>query len=186
MEQVADVRPVWAEVDLAAIAHNMREIRRITAPEAEIIAVVKANAYGHGTIEVSKTVLANGADRLAVATTAEGIALRRAGFDVPILVLGLIAIEQVPEVIAYNLTQTICTMELAESLSRVATRWGKTVKVHVKIDTGMGRIGLPPEQAKEFIKKVSCLPHLEVEGIFTHFAVADEADKPNALHYRIF
>jgi len=177
MERIVDVRPVWVEVDLAAIAHNLREIRRITAPQAEILAVVKANAYGHGMVEVSKVALANGADRLGVATTAEAIALRQAGFDVPILILGLIAIEQVPEVVAYDLTQTVSTLEVAESLSRVAARWGKKVKVHVKIDTGMGRIGLLPAEAKKFIENIIRLPHLEVEGIFTHFAVADEADK---------
>ncbi len=177
VKKMIDVRPTWMEVNLDTIAHNMRQIRRITHPQAEILAVVKANAYGHGAIDMSRVVLQNGADRLGVATTAEGIALREAGIKVPILILGLISIEQIPEVVDYNLTQTVCTWECAKKLSQYAVFRNKMAKIHVKIDTGMGRIGLLPEEALDFIRRVIKLPKVEVEGLFTHFPSADEIDK---------
>lgn len=172
-----DVRPTWMEVNLNTIAHNMRQIRHITRPQAEILAVVKANAYGHGALDVSRVVLQNGADRLGVATTVEGIALREAGIKVPILILGLISIEQIPEVVDYNLTQTVCTWECAKKLSQYAVFRNKIAKIHVKIDTGMGRIGLLPDEALDFIRRVIKLPKVEIEGLFTHFPTADEIDK---------
>lgn len=171
-------RPVWAEIDLGAIARNMREIRRATKPDAKIMAIVKANGYGHGAVEVARTALANGADRFGISILSEGIQLRKAGFGVPILILGYTPPDEVHDIIRYNLTQTIYTYELAEALSWVAVKQKKVAKVHIKVDTGMGRIGfIPSEAALKTIVKIAKLPNLEIEGIFTHFACADEKDK---------
>ncbi|HEX3031134.1 MAG TPA: alanine racemase, partial [Bacillota bacterium] len=172
-------RPVWAEIDLTALAHNVRQIRSLTAPKAKVMAVVKANAYGHGALEVAGVALANGADRLAIATLGEGIALRKAGFGVPILILGPTPPEDVGEAVRYNLTQTVFSYELAEAMSWAAVQQRKTAKVHIKLDTGMGRIGLDSndKDTVDRILAISKLPNLEVEGIFTHFAVSDITDK---------
>jgi len=170
-------RPVWAEIDLAAIAHNMREIRRITSPGAGIMAIVKADGYGHGAQETAKTALQNGADRLGVAILNEAVALREAGFAVPILVLGYTPKEQAEAVVAQGLTQAIFSLPLAQALSQAAVKLGKKAQVHVKLDTGMGRLGIKPSQAVEFVQELFVLPNLEVEGMFTHFAAADERDK---------
>ncbi len=171
-------RPAWAEIDLSAIAHNMQELRRVTEPQARVMAVVKANAYGHGAVPVSKTVLAHGADYLGVAILDEGRELRQAGIEAPILILGFTPPEQAGEAIKLDLAQTVYTYEGAEAISRAAVSLGKTAKVHVKIDTGMGRLGFGtgPGVPGEIIK-IARLPGINVEGMFTHFAVADARDK---------
>ncbi len=171
-------RPVWAEINLGAIAHNMREIRRITKPNAKIMAIVKANGYGHGAVEVARVALTNGADRFGVSILSEGIQLRKAGFGVSILILGYTPPEEVHDVIKHNLTQTVYTYELAEALSWVAVKQRKVAKIHIKVDTGMGRIGFSPtENSLQTICKIAKLPNIEVEGVYTHFACADAKDK---------
>ena len=171
-------RPVWAEIDLDNLAHNISEVRRVTGNGATIMAVVKANAYGHGSIMAARTFLENGAERLAVATLTEAMELRGAGFDAPILVLGYTPSYQFGEVTEYHVTPTIYAYEQAEALSRAASSQGRVVKVHVKLDTGMGRLGfLPSEDSIDDIIRIGQLPHIEVEGIFTHFAVADQGEK---------
>lgn len=172
-------RPVWAEIDLSALAHNVREIRRIASPRAKVMAVVKANGYGHGAVEVAGVALANGADRLGIAILSEGVALRKAGFGVPILILGYTPPEQAVDVVKYNLTQTVFSYELAEALSWAAVQQRKTAKVHVKVDTGMGRIGLVTREKDTVteILRIAKLPNLELEGMYTHFAVSDCRDK---------
>lgn len=170
--------PVWAEVDLSAVAHNVREIRRVVGSSIRVMAIVKADAYGHGAGEVSKTALAGGADWLGVARLAEGIALRKAGLDAPILVLGHTPPEQAAEVAHYELAQTVYTCEMASDLAAAAEREGRKVRVHVKIDTGMGRIGwVADSPAIPEILSIAGLPGLEIEGIFTHFATADSKNK---------
>jgi len=177
------LRPAWAEVDLGAMAHNMKEIRRIVRPETKIMAVVKANGYGHGAVETAQIVLRYGADRLAVATLGEAIKLRQAGIDAPILVLGYSGPEHANLAVEYGITQTVFTMEMAESLSQTANKQGKTAVVHVKIDTGMGRIGfLPKQETVQVIANISRLKGLFMEGVYTHFAVADHADKSFTRH----
>lgn len=142
------------------------------------MAVVKANAYGHGAVEVSRTLLANGADRLGVALLQEALELRQEGFAVPILILGFTPSHQLEAVVRANIAQTIFSYEQAWTLSRVAGELGKKARVHVKIDTGMGRLGFPADdQTVKTILRISRLPNLEIEGIFTHFATADEKDK---------
>jgi len=178
MYDLKKIRAAWAEVDLDALAHNMREVKRLAAKGALVTAVIKADGYGHGAKKVAQTLLDNGADRFAIAVLDEGIELRRAGFKVPILVLGFTDKERAEEVVANDLEQAAYSWDLAEALSKEAVRQGKTVKVHIKIDTGMGRIGLQPNSdSVQLIKKISQLPNLAIEGIFTHFAVADTVDK---------
>ncbi|MDD2498493.1 MAG: alanine racemase [Desulfitobacteriaceae bacterium] len=171
-------RPAWIEVDLNAIAHNMKQIRNIVKPETEIMAVVKANGYGHGAEQVTRTVLKYGATRLGVATLSEAIELREKGIGVPILVLGYNPAEHAKTAIEYDVTQSIYTIEMAEACAKAAEKMGKQAVVHLKIDTGMGRIGfLPGLDTIRGIKKIVNMPWLFVEGIFTHFAVADCLDK---------
>ena len=131
----------WAEVNLDAIAHNIKEIRKITAPGAQIMAVVKADAYGHGFLEVTKTLLENGADRLAVAVLQEGKQLRSRGVTVPILILGASGEETAEEIINFDITPSVFTYDFAKALSYEAEKKEKVTKIHIKIDTGMSRIG---------------------------------------------
>lgn len=173
-----EVRPVWAEINLDNLAHNMREVKRTVKEGTLITAVVKANAYGHGSIYAAKTFLENGADRLAVATLSEAIELRKAGIDVPILILGYTPTSQYPLVIEHDITQAIYNLESARAFSQAAEKLNKTGLLHIKIDSGMGRIGfLPTDEAINDIIEISKLANIKVEGIFTHFARADEKDK---------
>ena len=176
------LRDVYAEIDLDAIRHNLIEIRRRINPASKLCAVVKANAYGHGAIEVSKVAVECGADFLAVATVEEGLELRRAGFDLPILILGLIPQNAADAVVADYLTQAVADFELAEKISDAAQRLNKVAKVHLKIETGMGRIGVAPNNAVALAVKISRLPNIELEGVFSHFADADSKDRTFTNH----
>ncbi len=168
----------WAEISLDNIAHNIREIRRITGKSAEIMGVVKADAYGHGVMEVAKTLLENGASRFAVSMLDEAIQLRRAGIEVPILILGYTDPRRANEIIQNDVTQSVFSHDLAQALSDEAVRQGKKVKIHIKIDTGMSRIGfLPGYNAVKNVVEISRLPNIIIEGLFTHFATADEKNR---------
>jgi alanine racemase len=136
-------RAAWLEIDLGAIAHNVKELRRATQSTAMLMAVVKANAYGHGAVEVSRVALANGADWLAVATLDEALELRESGFSVPLLIMGHIPAERAEEVVAAELRPAVFHQGFARALSQAAVKLGRTVPVHVKVDSGMGRIGFP-------------------------------------------
>lgn len=156
----------------------MREVRRLAQKGALVTAVIKADGYGHGAKKIAQTLLDNGADRFAVAVLDEGIELRRAGFTVPILILGYTDKERAEEIISNDIEQAVYSWDLAEGLSKEAVKQGKTAKIHIKVDTGMGRIGLQPNyDSVQLIKKISQLPNIAIEGIFTHFAVADAVDK---------
>lgn len=171
-------RPVWAEINLDHLAHNMTEIRKKTPPGVLVTAVVKADAYGHGAAMIGKTLLQSGADRFAVATLSEALQLRAAFPDTEILILSPTPPELSHEVVAGNITQTLCTLEAATALSKAAEEAGVKQKVHIKLDTGMSRIGFPPTpETVEYIIAIAALPNLVFEGLFTHFAAADEADK---------
>lgn len=172
-------RPVWAEIDLGAIGHNLAEIRRSLEPKTKIMAIVKANGYGHGSIQVARTVLAKGAERLGIAILQEGIELRKAGFGVPILILGHTPVEMAKDVVRYNLIQTVFDFDTAEAISWAAVQARKSAKIHLKVDTGMGRLGFPLHDKKnlDIILKIAQLPNLEIEGIYSHFAVSDIVDK---------
>ncbi|MDL1981635.1 MAG: alanine racemase [Deltaproteobacteria bacterium] len=174
---------VWAEVDLKAIAHNIRELRSITNPKARFMAIVKANAYGHDIIEVARRSLENGAEALGVANIEEGIQLRKAGIDAPVLIFGYTSPIHVKKLIELDLTQTVYSYETSEKLSQAATAYGKKIKVHIKVDTGMGRLGLLrgiKDNSLSEVESISRLPMLELEGIYTHFATADKSDRSYA------
>lgn len=176
------LRDVHAEIDLDALRHNLTAIRQHINPASKFCVVVKANAYGHGAVEVSKVAVECGADFLAVATVEEGLELRRAGFSLPILILGLIPYGAVDSVVANDLTQTVADFDLAARLSAAATSLHKTAKVHLKIETGMGRIGVYPNEAVALAEKISRLPSVELEGMFSHFADADSPDRTFTNH----
>jgi len=178
MEKPTNIRPTYVEVNLDNLAHNYTEIRRIVRKETEIMPVIKANGYGHGAIELAKLYTTLGVNRLAVSLLNEAIELRRTGIDKPILILNFTPDYQMIEVAANDLTQAIYRYEDAVALSEAAKEMDKKLKIHIKLDTGMSRIGfLPSEDSLDNILKISQLPNLEIEGIFTHFAKSDEADK---------
>lgn len=170
----------WAEVDLDAIAHNMREIRKITNPDSQIMAVVKADAYGHGFLEVTRTLLENGADRLAVAVLQEGKQLRSRGVTVPILMLGAAMENDIEDIINFDITPNVFSYEFAKAISYAAEQKEKITKIHIKLDTGMSRIGYVVSDDNsaiiDEIEKISKLPYIEIEGIFSHFSTSDEYD----------
>jgi alanine racemase len=169
--------PVWAEIDLGAIRHNVRALRTHLGADVELVAVVKANAYGHGAVPVSVAALEAGADSLAVARTDEGVALREAGISVPVMVMGYALPAQAEAIVAADLIPTVNTMALAEALDRVAAHRPAPLPVYVKVDTGMGRFGLLPEEVLPFARQLLTRRHLTLAGLWTHYAVADEADK---------
>jgi len=182
----------WAEIDLNAYAHNIKELRRVTRPGARLMAVVKANGYGHGAVEVARTALQNGAESLGVARLHEAVELREAGLEAPILIFGYSSPDSAETLINYDLTQTVYSPATAEELSDQAARKGK-IKIHIKVDSGMGRLGLLLDELAggisddrstantiDDIAAINGLANLETEGIFTHFATADSADKSYA------
>jgi len=170
-------RSTKAIVDLKAIAYNVAQIRKRIGSNRDIMAVVKADGYGHGAVEVSLSALKNGANCLGVAVPEEGEQLRRAGVDAPITVLGLIQPEEANKVIDFNLEQTLCSLEVGEALNQIASNKGTVVNVHIKIDTGMGRVGVQPIDALAFVWRIGKFKNLNVKGIFSHFSCADEVDK---------
>ncbi|GEP66778.1 alanine racemase [Clostridium beijerinckii] len=171
------LRPVYAEIDLDAIAYNIKNIKKLVK-DKEIIAVVKADCYGHGALDVVPTLLENGASRLAVAVLTEGIELRNDNIKAPIMILGYTPSYLNEELIKYDLEQTVYDLDYAKELSKTALSLNKKAKIHIAIDTGMGRIGfLPTEKAIDAICKICSLEGLEVIGIFTHFSTSDEKDK---------
>nr|WP_269140828.1 alanine racemase [Pectinatus frisingensis] len=175
---ITKIRPAWVEVDLDVLAQNMREIRRLTAEKAQVTAVIKANAYGHGSCETAKVVLQNGADRLAVAELDEAIELRQHNITAPILILGTVFPEQADLVVLYGIDIPIFDYDMAKAFSDEAVRQHRNVRLHIKIDSGMGRIGYQPNETSiQEIRRISKLPGIVMEGIFTHFATADSKDK---------
>lgn len=175
---LAHLRPTRAEINLDNLEHNLNEIRRVAHPRAGICAVVKADGYGHGAVEVAETALFCGASYLAVALLDEALQLRRAGIKAPILILGFTPDGQFDKIIEHDITQTIYSLESAQKLSKEARKRGKKAKIHIKLDTGMSRIGFQADRSSiEDIKKLFFMDGLEVEGMFTHFSKADEKDK---------
>ena len=179
----------WAEIDLNAYAHNIKELRRITHSNARLMAVVKADGYGHGALEVAREALQNGAEWLGVARIDEAIRLRRQALVAPILIFGYTPPDLAKQLIEFDLIPTVYSFATAEILSANARSIGKTIGVHVKVDSGMGRLGLLPDtlvsrnKSKDMkngavreIESISKLAGLHIDGIFTHFATADSAD----------
>lgn len=194
-------RPVTrAEIDLRSLQHNLGQLRRLTAPSAAIMAVVKADAYGHGAVEVARTLVEQGVSYLAVARFSEAMVLRQVGIATPILLFGHTYPDYLGSMLTHDIRPSINTVDSAIVLSEAARRRRKNVKVHVKIDTGMGRLGvvcdglaLPHHdrssrtRAVEAILKIASLPRLEIEGIYTHFANADRENiKDTELQFSLF
>ncbi len=167
----------WVEIDQRALAHNVQQIKSILSPQTELMAVVKADAYGHGAIKVAQTVLEAGANCLAIATLGEGIELREAGITAPILILGAINTPQEVSAIAYwQLQPTLCNRQQALIFSETLSKLKQTLPVHLKLDTGMSRLGTPWHQALEFVQLVQQLPHLKFSSLYSHLATADDAN----------
>jgi len=168
----------WKEINLNAIKHNINEVRKRINEHTMIMGVVKANAYGHGVIEVSKVMLSEGVSMLAVAEINEAEELRNSGIDAPILILGPENFLDIPKVIDLSITTPINNIEYAKELSKATQKAGKTVTVHIKLDTGMTRVGFnTTEESLEEILEISKMPGIFIEGIFTHFACADVPDR---------
>lgn len=169
-------RPTWAEIDLGAIAYNFRAIKARLAKGTHLLAVVKANAYGYGMVEVARRLEKEKAAYLGVASVDEGIALRKAGIKAPVLVLSSILPREAGDAVFHNLTLTVCDTVLAAAIDKAARDLRKQAPVHVKIDTGMGRLGVWHEEAGRLIESLSSFDNIVIEGMFTHFASADEED----------
>lgn len=184
----------WVEIDLAALSHNVEQLKKILAPRTQLMAVVKADAYGHGATMVAQTVLESGASGLCVATVKEGIQLREAGITAPILLLGATNTPEEVRAIAYwDLQPTICTPRQAlvfsetcqdgladkfyafKDNSNIKNR-PQSLSVHLKIDTGMSRLGMPWQEATQFVQLVKSLPNLQIKSVYSHLATADSPD----------
>lgn len=173
-------RPTWVEIDLNAIGANCRRLKQMIGPNVELLASLKADAYGHGALRVARTVLYHGATRLGVATLSEAVPLRQAGIAAPILVFGYLPPWQMREAVRLGITVTLYSLETAQALAQAAQSLGIPVHAHLKIDSGMGRLGLRAEQVDMITgiaDEIQKLPGIELEGIFTHFACADSADQ---------
>jgi alanine racemase len=189
---------VTAVVDLAAIAHNTREFARRVGPGVKIMPAVKADGYGHGAVQVARTALDYGAYALGVARTEEGIALRKAGIEAPILVFGYVCPKSTPDLMEFDLTATVSRRDVAQAISDIAVAAGRKVAVHLKVDTGMGRIGLVTPLGHpgcgvcygtplEDVLAMASMPGISIEGIYTHFALSDSLDKTYTLRqFEIF
>ena len=177
----------WVEIDLDALAHNVRTLKNFLASSTKLMAVVKADAYGHGALTVARVALENGADSLAIATLAEGVELRQAGIDAPILILGAVnAPEDIKALIAWQLEPTVCSWQQAKIYATISSQVGKSLLVHLKLDTGMSRLGTNWQEAVSFVKVVRDLPNLHISSIYSHFATADDLDSTimNLQHQR--
>ncbi len=170
------LRPAWVEVNLGAIEHNTRRLIEIVGPGVELLAMVKANGYGHGAVEVSRAALRAGATWLGVVSVGEGIELRRAGIAARILVLGYTPPEWTRAAVENDLTLTIFSNDSARAVSEAARALERRARVHIKVDTGMARLGVTPPHAVELARAVRALEHIEIEGMFTHFSMADTPD----------
>ncbi len=171
-------RPTWAEVNLSRLKWNLSQFRGFLPDGVQFMAVVKADGYGHGALQVSQVAIQEGASMLGVASLEEGIRLRRGNITAPILILGYTDPRQNDLLLEWNLIPTIFHWEAAASLSQQADSGGRIVPIHVKLDTGMGRLGLhDAREAVGFLEKVSRLPGIHLQGVYTHFASADEEDQ---------
>ena len=167
----------WLEINLDIIAKNTRHIKEFIGKNRELMAVAKGNAYGHDVLETVPVFLENGATKIAVARLDEGVFLRRAGINVPILVLGATMEEKIEIALLNDITLSVCELKIIEKINVLSSKMNKKTKIHLKIDTGMGRLGVKSSEAVKLIKLIITLKHIELEGIFTHFSVADEEDK---------
>lgn len=176
MTSISTLLPTYATIDLAALAHNLSQIKRYLSPGCEVMAVVKANAYGHGAVETAQALSHQGIERFAVASLDEGIALRHAGLSASIVVLGALLEEQVPDLVAYRLTPVISDGLILPSLAKAAHSQPVPYPIHLKVETGMGRLGFSPEALLSILGDPTLRGPLHIEGLMTHLADADGTD----------
>lgn len=176
MTSISTLLPTYATVNLAALAHNLSRIKRYLSPGCEVMAIVKANAYGHGSIEVAQALAKQGVKQFAVASLDEGIALRQAGITASIVVLGALFEEQVPDLVAHRLTPVVSDGPILPSLAKAAHSQPVPYPIHLKVETGMGRLGFSPEELLAVLDNPLLLSHLQVVGMMTHLADADGSD----------
>jgi len=167
----------WIEINLDLVKQNIKNIKNSIDKQAQIMGVVKGNAYGHDSVEVSKILIEQGVEQLAVARIEEAIVLRNNNINVPILVLSVSFKEQLKLYLDYNVMPTISNIEMAKKFDEIASRYRKKLKVHLKIETGMGRLGIIPDVALYSLKKINIMDNIDVQGIYTHFSTADEDNK---------
>ena len=170
--------PNEVTIDLGALRHNLFEIKRLAGPNTLILAVVKSDAYGHGMIPVARTLESAGIDYFGVFELEEGLELRKAGCEVPILIMMGITSDEVSAVVEHELTPALFQLDIAEKLSRISVEQGKVTPLHVKVDTGMTRLGIWSEDVPNFLKHLLPLKGIQLEGIFSHLAVADQPGEP--------
>lgn len=176
-----NVRPAFAEINLDNLAYNVKNIKKLSG-KSEMIGVVKADAYGHGAIDAAKTIIKNGVKRLAVAVITEAVELRKAGIKVPIMILGYTPLNFAQDIIDYDIQPTVFSYDYASKLSSIAVNQNKKVRIHIALDTGMGRIGfLPCDDSVNAVYEISKLPNIDIEGLFSHFSTADESDKEYSM-----
>jgi alanine racemase len=176
----------WVEIDKAALANNVRQLRQLIGDDVTLMAVVKADGYGHGAVATSITALANGAQALGVASLVEALELREAGIDAPILVLSYTPAHAVRHALRHDITLTLYDLDLARAYNQAAREMRTRLRVHVKIDTGLGRMGVLADEAVAFFRHLTSLPHLDIEGIYTHFSMSDEDPLYTADQLRTF
>ena len=169
-------RATCAEIDLQAFRHNILTLRKYLEPQTQIMAVVKADAYGHGAIPCARVAVENGADSLGVGVIVEGIELRENGLNIPIVVLASIFPNEAEDLVKHNLATILCTPSLAQALSKEAEKQNKIISIHIKVDTGMNRLGVSPENLPALLSQIRSLKNLKIEAISTHFSSADDED----------
>ncbi|MCF7907402.1 MAG: alanine racemase [Candidatus Omnitrophica bacterium] len=177
------IRPLWIEVDLAALSSNFKAIKAYLEPKTKIIATIKQSAYGHGLVPVAKQLKKDGVDIFGVGSIEEALALREAGFDSPVIVLTAVLSNFCNLFLEHKVIPTIVDLEFAKKLNRLAKKMGRKVAVHVKVDTGMGRLGFHYKQADQFVRELAKLKNIILEGIYTHFPAADS--DPGFTQYQI-
>ena len=179
-------RPTVAEIDLRSLEYNYRQLKKRIPKGVKLLAVVKADAYGHGAIPISRKLEKLGVAYLGVAISDEGVELRKGGVKAPILILGGIYKEDVDQVLQYDLTPVVFQKESLKLLTKATERWPKKVRIHIKVDTGMGRLGVPLNLWPTFLKELEKFPKIEIEGLLSHFSMTDDQDGYTTYQSREF
>ena len=169
-------RATFVEINLESFCHNLRSIKSLIGNNVQTMAILKADAYGHGAVPCARIAVASGAHYLGAGVIEEGIELRKSGINTPILILGSIFANEVEDLVYYDLATILCNLPLAQALSKEGRKQNKIVSVHIKLDTGMNRLGVSPKYSTTLLDQIHNLPNLKIEGISTHFSSADNED----------
>ncbi len=172
----------WLEINLDSVKKNIQNIRNLIGKQVQVMGIVKGNAYGHDAVEISRTILQSGVGQLAVARIEEAIILRENNIEVPILVLSVSLQEQRKLYLQYNVMPTISDLKSAQKFNEIAAKEGKVITIHLKVETGMGRIGFDPDEVVPVLEEIRKMPNVEISGVYTHFSTADEVDKEYTHH----